>query len=406
MKLLQICIEVNSGSVGRIAEQIGNVVLEKGWESYITYARKRNPSNSQVIKIGNDLDIYLHGITTRLLDKHGFASSKATLNLIDKIISIQPDVIHLHHLHGYYINIKVLFNYLKDTKIPIVWTFHDCWSFTGHCTYFDNVGCEKWKTECHNCELKGEYPKSVFLDRSRNNFIQKKIIFNLIKNITIVSVSKWLSSKVKESFFKDFNLKVIYNGIDIEKFYPKNSRALFDRKFNSKGKFLIIGVATTWEKRKGLQDFIELNKILDSRFLILLIGLADKQIEMLPNSMLGIKRTESQDELCSFYSAADLFLNLSVEETFGLTTAEALACGTPAIVYDSTACPELIDENTGILVQKNNIKELVSSIEKVYSLGKTSYTNFCRQRAVSLFDQNVRFTEYYNLYNELIHSND
>lgn len=402
VKLLQISIEVNSGSVGRIAEQIGEIVLQNGGESYITYARNNNPSKSKTIKVGSRYNIYFHGIVTRLLDNHGFCSQTATRNLIKTIKEIKPSIIHLHHLHGYFINIEILFQYLKESNIPVVWTFHDCWSFTGHCVHFDFVGCEKWKTQCHNCEQKNEYPKSLLLDRSQQNYIDKKRIFNSVENLTIVSVSNWLFEKVSESFLNKFDSRMIYNGVDIDKFYPSKSRHAIDEKYTAKGKYVILGVATTWEKRKGLEDFIALSKILDEGYLMILIGLDEKQIETLPNSIIGLKRTESQEELCELYAASDLFMNLSVEETFGLTTAEAMACGTPTIVYNATASPELVNEEVGFVVEKNDIGGLLIAIEKAKRLGKSHYTDACRNRAITLFDKRNRFLDYFNLYNEIL----
>lgn len=405
MKLLQISIEVNSGSVGRIAEQIGQVVLERGWESYITYARNNNPSESHVIKIGNKFDIYRHAIETRIFDNHCFSSTSATRNLVQSIKEINPDIIHLHHLHGYFINMEVLFDYLKESEIPVVWTFHDCWAFTGHCAYFDFVGCDKWKTQCYDCEQKKEYPTSLLFDRSTQNYIDKERIFNSIKNMTIVSVSKWLSVKVSESFLKNHDSRIIYNGVDLERFHPKDARDKIDAVHGTKNKFLLLGVATTWDRRKRLEDFIELSSLLDETFAIILIGLSNEQISKLPHNIIGISRTENQEELCDFYSASDLFLNLSVEETFGLTTAEALACGTPSIVYNSTACPELIDDNTGYIIEKLNINELVQKIDMVRNIGKYRFSQSCRNRAVKLFDKKERFSEYFKLYNEILNKN-
>jgi putative colanic acid biosynthesis glycosyltransferase len=402
MKLLQVSIEVNSGSVGRIAEQIGQTVLEKGWESYITYARNNNPSESQVIKIGDKFDIYRHAIETRIFDNHCLSSTSATKDLVKRIKEINPDIIHLHHLHGYFINMEVLFDYLKESEIPVVWTFHDCWSFTGHCAYFDFVGCDKWKTQCYDCEQKKEYPTSLLFDRSRQNYIDKERIFNSVKNMTIVSVSKWLSEKVSESFLKNHDSRIIYNGVDLERFYPKDSRDKIDALYGTKDKFLLLGVATTWDGRKRLEDFIELSSLLDEKFAIILIGLSKEQLKKLPKNIIGVERTESQDELCEFYAASDLFLNLSVEETFGLTTAEALASGVPCVVYNATACPELVSEDTGFIVEKQDIKGLVQVINKARNLGKKYYTDACRNRAISLFDKKERFLQYFDLYNEIL----
>lgn len=399
-KLLQIAVEANKGSVGRIAEQIGETILENGWSSYIAYARESNPSKSQTIKIGSKFDVYRHGLETRIFDNHCFSSRNATKNLIKKIDKIKPDIIHLHHLHGYFINIEILFNYLKESKIPIVWTFHDCWSFTGHCAYFDFVGCDKWKTECHHCEQKNEYPQSFLFDRSRQNYIDKKRIFNSVKNLTIVSVSNWLNNVVGQSFMGGLSRQVIYNGVDTELFRPHNSD--IRQEYSIGNKFMILGVATTWDRRKGLKDFMNLSEKIKEDEIIVLIGLNNSQIDKLPNKIIGIQRTESQKELADWYSSADLFMNLSVEETFGLTTAEALASGTPALVYDATACPELVDKNTGFVVKKNDISALINIIDRVKSNGKLAYTHACRNRAAALFNKKDRYLEYFQLYEKLL----
>jgi glycosyltransferase involved in cell wall biosynthesis len=400
-KVLQISIEVNSGSVGKIAEQIGEVVIEQGWKSYITYARNNNPSKSEVIKIGNKFDLYSQVIETRIFDNHCVGSKSSTIALISKIKEIQPDIIHLHHLHGYFINVEILFRYLEESQIPIVWTFHDCWSFTGHCAYFDFVGCEKWKTQCHHCEQKNEYPKSFLFDRSRQNYIDKKRIFNSVRNLTIVSVSNWLNNVVGQSFLSAVPREVIYNGVDTELFKPNNN-TLRD-KYNIGNQFMILGVATTWDRRKGLDDFVQLSdKLKDNGTIIVLVGLSITQVNKLPSNIIGIQRTENQKELSGLYSSADLFMNLSVEETFGLTTAEALSCGTPALVYDATACPELVNENTGFVVKKNDISALVNVIDRVKSNGKLSYTHSCRNRAIALFNKKDCYLEYFELYKRLL----
>lgn len=400
-KLLQISIEVNSGSVGRIAEQIGEVALENNWSSYITYARNNNPSKSQVLRIGSNYDVYRHVLETRILDNHCFSSRSATRTLVDEIKRIKPDIIHLHHLHGYYVNIEILFQYLKEANVPIVWTFHDCWSFTGHCTNFDFIGCEKWKTVCHHCEQKKEYPKSIIIDRSRQNFIDKKRIFKSVDNLTIVSVSNWLDSVVGLSFLTGSSREVIYNGVDVDLFYPHNDNNIRE-KYGIGNKFLILGVATNWDRRKGYEDFLQLSEKIKKDEVIVLVGLSQSQISKLPNNIIGFERTESQQELADFYSTADLFMNLSVEETFGLTTAEALACGTVALVYDATACPELVDENTGFVIKKQDVESVLVKILEVKKNGKSFYSVACRKRAVDLFSKKVQYLKYFELYKRLL----
>ena len=403
MKLLQICVEGNTGSTGTIAESIGQFVLQKGWESYIAFGRYPRSSNSKLLRIGSDLESMLHGIETRLFDNHGLGSRYATKRLIKKIEFIKPDVIHLHHLHGYYINIELLFLFLQKSKIPIVWTFHDCWSFTGHCAYFDYVGCDKWKTECSQCPQKKEYPKSIFLDNSRNNFLLKKQLFTSIPKITIVSVSKWLDNLVQKSFFKSTNHLYIYNGIDLDLFRPIDEPRFIKNKYNIDNKFVILGVATTWDRRKGLDDFIELAKHIKNDEIIVLIGLNKKQRKNLPYNILGLPRTENRKELSNLFAASDVFLNLSTEETFGLTTAEALACGTPAIVYNRTANPELVNFETGFVVEKNDFLSINRSILEIRENKKEFYIKNCRLRATKLFNSEDVFSSYFELYKKMIY---
>lgn len=401
--LLQIAIEANKGSVGRIAEQIGETVIQNKWTSYVTYARKSNPSQSKVVKIGSKFDVYWHGLETRIFDNHCFSSRIATKKLIKQIKEIKPDIIHLHHLHGYFINIEVLFKFLKESNIPVVWTFHDCWSFTGHCAYFDFVGCDKWKTGCFECEQKNEYPKSLIFDRSKKNFFEKKRIFNSIDNMVLVPVSNWLSDKVKESFLKKFHCQVIHNGIDLETFYVKKSRNLINDKYNLNNRFIILGVASTWDRRKGLEEFIKLNEQIDlDLFVIVLVGLTKEQLTKMPRSIVGIQRTENVAQLADLYSAADVFVNPTFEDTFPTTNLEALACGTPIITYETGGSVESVMHNTGIVVKKGDVSGILNSIEYIKVKGKKFYEDNCRKSAVSNFDKNVKFKEYFKLYNEIL----
>jgi len=400
-KLLQINSVVNSGSTGRIAEEIGQTAIAAGWESYIAYGRNERPSSSKLIRIGSDKDIKLHGLQTRLFDRHGLGSKDATTAFIRKVEDIKPDIVHLHNIHGYYINMEVLFLYLKKVNIPVIWTFHDCWPITGHCSHFTFVGCEKWKTQCYNCPQKTGYPASYLIDRSKKNFILKKELFNSLSNLTLVPVSQWLSGILKESFLQNYPIKVINNGVNTEVFRPsevsdfRNKHGLID-------KFVLIGVATSWGERKGLNDFIELSKILESEFQIVLVGLNKKQIEQLPNNILGIERTDNIGELADIYSSADLVLNLSYEETFGLTTVEGFACGTPGIVYNATASPELIDVSTGIVVEQGNINKLTEAIYSIKKKGKEYYSEACVNRAHRLYKKEDRYKEYIDLYESLL----
>lgn len=408
MKLLQINVTTNSGSTGRIAEGISLLAMSNGWESYIAYGRNANKSQSQLIRIGNDFDIKLHGLLTRLFDNHclGFSSKKATKEFIKEIEQINPDIIHVHNFHGYYVNIEVLFNYLSKKNIPIVWTLHDCWAFTGHCAHFDFVGCYKWKTQCYSCPQKQSYPSSFLTDNSKKNYTKKKELFNSIKNMTIVPVSYWLGNLVRESFLNRYPIKVIQNGIDINAFSIKEFDDI-QSKYNLKDRFIILGVAGVWSTSKGLDDFIKLSQQLKEDEIILLVGLSKKQIELLPKNIIGIQRTESVDELAKFYSMADIYFNASIEETFGLTIVESFACGTPAIVYNKTAIPEVMDKKVGWVVEQGDVDSILHIISNLKSEPKSIKEERkinCREKAERLYNKDIKFQEYFELYKKIINN--
>lgn len=402
MRVLQINATVNSGSTGRIAEDIGLVLMNNGHESYIAFGRGNQPSKSNKIKIGNQWDANWHGVISLLLDRHGFASKKATKKLIKTIEELKPDVINLHNIHGYYVNIEILFDYLKKINIPVVWTFHDCWPFTGHCSYFDSVACEKWKTHCQNCPKKSFYPKSLLIDNSFKNFSEKKQIFNQLDNLHIITPSNWLKNLVKKSFLSKFPVSCIHNGIDLSKFNPVENVEKLSQKWNLKDKIIVLGVASIWDRRKGLDDFISLSNKLSDTYQIILIGLAKKQIAQLPKNIIGIERTESIEELAEYYSLAKVFVNPTYQDNFPTTNIEALACGTPVVTYNTGGSPEAIDKETGIVVEKGNVDELRDAIERVTS-AKTEYYDKekCRKRAEKHFDKNERYQDYLQLFKTL-----
>lgn len=402
MKLLQINSTANWGSTGRIAEQIGDVAISLGWESYIAYGRYANKSSSHLIKIGNKVDSAWHLLCSRLFDCQGLCSRKATKRLINQIEQIKPDLIHLHNIHGYYLNYDILFKYLKSAGVPVVWTLHDCWAFTGHCAHFSYDQCMKWKAECSQCPLKKEYPSSFLLDRSKENFRYKKELFTSVDNITVVSVSNWLNSVVEDSFLANFQKCVVYNGVDTDTFTPLSDVDVLRDKYGLKGKKVLLGVASAWDKYKGVDDYLRLQEFLSSHVKLVLVGLSEKQIECLPEGIIGIRRTQNVQELVRFYSLADIVLNLSYQETFGLTTVEGFACGTPSIVYNKTASPELINKSCGKIVEAGNMAQLLSAIDEVLSNGKAHYTVACRRRAETLFNKNDRYKDYIKLYESLL----
>lgn len=401
MKILQINTSINFGSTGRIAEDIGKLLIEKGHQSYIAYGREGRKSMSEAVKIGTKKDIFSHFLKSRLLDKHGFGSVSATRVFIDQIERIGPDLIHLHNIHGYFLNIKLIFEYFKDKDLPVIWTFHDCWPFTGHCSYFDAVGCFKWQTQCYKCpNLKG-YPESWMRDNSQNNYIQKKEIFTNLKSLTIITPSEWMAENVRNSFFLKFPVRTIHNGIDLSVFQATKEVSVVNKYSNSSNKY-VLGVASIWDRRKGLSDFIKLRKLLPTSIKIVLVGLNRKQIRKLPDGIIGISRTESTRELSELYSEALVFVNPTYVDNFPTTNIEALSCGTPVITYNTGGSPESINEATGFIVQKGDIAGLANAISFVLQYGKKYYHFACRERAERLFDKNAMYSEYLNLYQMVI----
>lgn len=398
-KLLQINAVANSGSTGRITEKIGIKVLDEGWESYIAYGRWGYPSKSHLIKIGSQLEVLIHGIRSRITDKHGYYSCSATRKLIKEIIKINPDIIHLHNIHGYYLNFKILFDFLAQYNKPIVWTLHDCWSYTGHCAHYTAVGCNKWQNQCYRCPNIKSYPKS-YIDNSEKNYIEKKNYFNKVHNMQIVTVSEWLHQQVQKSFLKNYPITTIYNGINTEIYKPTPSS--IRNQYNINTRFMILSVASYWNQQKGLYDFYELSEMLPEDCVIVLVGVNKQQIKNLPHNIIGIPKTESVSELVELYSTADVYISFSIEETFGMTIAESMACGTPTIVYNSTACPELIGENTGFIINPKDFNKVMELIKKIRLTGKDSYIQPCRKHIIQNFSENKTYNQYISLYKHLL----
>lgn len=363
MKYLFINSVAGFGSTGRIAAEKCRELMKEGHECVLAFGRdKANCDDIPTVRIGSALDYRLHGVRSRLLDDHGFGSRMATRRFLKWAEAYDPDVIWLHNVHGYYIHIGELFSWLKKCGKKILWTLHDCWAFTGHCAYFDFVGCGKWKTGCHACPQKGSYPASVGLDSSRGNYERKKHLFTGIPDLHLIVPSYWLESRVKQSFLKEYPVEVVYNTINRSVFKPTPSD--FRKRYGLEGKKIILGVASVWDARKGLKDFIALSELLDDRYRIVLIGLNQGQIDSLPASVLGLPRTNSMEALAESYSAADVYVNPSTEETFGMTAMEARCCGTEAVVYENTACEEIVNQFGGIAVPRG-AEHLLAAIRKL-----------------------------------------
>ena len=397
MKVVQINSLCGVGCVGRMVMDLHTTLKSQGHQSAIGFGRFKTPPGNGVIRIGNSADKGLHVAITRLLDRHGFASRLATARFLHKIHAFNPDVLHLHNLHGYYLHIGRLFEYLKRTDKRVIWTLHDCWAFTGHCAHFDAIGCSRWKTGCHHCPLKYEYPKTWFLDRSRSNYSRKKGLFTSVRNMTIVTPSAWLAGLVAESFLREYPVRTINTGIDLDLFQPTTSD--FRARYGLKGKFVLLGVAFTWD-RKGLPFFVELAKRQRPDEAIVLVGVGDRELRELPPGIVAIRRTHSPKQLAEIYSAADLFVNPTLEDTFPTTNLEALACGTPVVTFDTGGCGESIDAECGIVVKRGDMSELMSAIARVKTIGKEVFSAKCREKAIARFAKGSCLAQYLDLYQE------
>ncbi|MCI9337785.1 MAG: glycosyltransferase [Lachnospiraceae bacterium] len=365
MRILHINSVCGVTGTGRIVTDLYREAAERGYECRVAYGEhkyKNVSDHMETMKIGSLRGNQLHALYTRLFDMQGFGSRRATEKFLKEVTRYEPDVVHLHNLHGYYIHIGLLFRYLKERNIKVVWTLHDCWPFTGHCVHFQNAGCEKWKEGCYHCPLKRQYPASMWADCSQKNYLRKRELFTGLQDMTILVPSAWMKERVRQSFLKDYETKIVYNGIDLNTYHP--TPGSFRQKHGLERKFIVLGVANVWVERKGLDIFLELAKRLGGEYQIVLVGLTEEQIAGLPKGVLGLPRTDTAAKLAEIYTAADVFVNPGREETFGLTVAEAMACGTWPVVYEGTACAEVVERGTGQIVT-GGLEELAEAV-RVY----------------------------------------
>ena len=393
MRVLQINSVCGIRSTGRICTDLAELLERAGHECKIAYGREHVLAQHQkyAVRIGNDRDVKRHALRARLFDSAGLGSGHATKKFIRWVQAYDPDVIHLHNIHGYYINIKVLFDYLRESGKPVIWTLHDCWSFTGHCSHFDMVGCEKWRAQaCDECPQKRGYPKSLFLDRSARNLVHKRGLFASLENLTLVTPSRWLADLAAQSFFAKTPIRVIPNGIDLSAFQPFESD--FRARHGIENKKVVLGVASAWQKYKGLDDFVRLSAMLDDRFQIVLVGLTEEQRAALPSNILGITRTDSVRALAEIYTAADWFVNPTYQETLSMVNLEAQACGTPVITYRTGGSPETLDPDSGTVVEKGDIETVAHILQS---------TEPHTVQAHEEWNKNKRFAAYIDLYREV-----
>lgn len=403
-------LEINStnyASTGNIMLNIAESAKKHGYDVYMackasseSYKHLDYNNNHQII-IGYRYERIISSVINSLTGLRDHLNIFGTYSFIKKIKKINPDLIHLHVLHDDFINTRLLFKYLSNSNIPVVWTFHDCNALTGKCPYFDMVNCDKWKKQCNNCPQQHLHPNSYFFDTSKTIYKERKKCYTSISNLTIVSPSVWLNNIVKESFFKNYNVKVINNGINLNIF--KRVDSSFKQDYRIENKMVILGVANVWNKRKGIDVFIELANNLSNKYQIVLVGTNDEIDKLLPSNIISIHRTYNQKELAKIYSAADVFVNPTREENFPTVNIEALACGLPVITFNTGGSPEIIDEKTGIVVPQNDISALKNSIFAVCE-NKTINSKDCINHAQS-FDMHKTFEEYIKLYDTILNNN-
>lgn len=399
-KIIQINVACNYGSTGRIIEQLGILAKKRGYETYIIHSvRYVQNSVHKSFCFSSLIEEYFHGLKSFIYDAQGLGTNRATLKIIKKIDQISPDIIHLHNLHGYYINYQILFEYLKSKSIPIIWTLHDCWAFTGHCAHFSFIDCKKWQNECFNCPQKHSYPYSL-LDFSRRNFLLKRAAFTGCNDLTLVPVSDWLAGLLKKSFLNCYPIKRIYNGVDTDLF--NISREIPQKyKLRIQNKYTLLGVASSWGYKKGFNDFIALSQMLPDD-IIIMVGVNSRQIKKLPSNIIGIPRTNNISELSQLYSCADLFLNLTYEDTFPTTNLEAMACGTPVLTYDTGGSPESLLPDWGFVVKRGDLQGVLSCINNVKNNQIRERMSY-RNHIIEKFKIEDRYEEYIQLYDSKVY---
>lgn len=396
MKTIVAVNTVPYGSTASIMVGINTIANPNEYTFHLftgySYHPMKTPDGISFNRIGGKFARLSHVLLSRLTGYEATYSKLATHQFIKKLKKIKPDVIHIHNLHDWYINIKPLFKYIKENNVRLIWTFHDCWPFTGYCPHFEVDNCYKWQTKCEKCPSYKHYPKSLF-DKSAKMYQLKKKLFLGVNDLTIVTPSKWLANLVKQSYLKDYPVKVINNGIDLSTFKPTKSD--FRKKYNLEDKFILLGVSFDWNYRKGLDIFIKLANELDDKFKIVLVGTNDKVDELLPKSILSIHRTQNQQELVEIYSEADIFVNPTREENFPTVNIESLACGTPIVSFETGGSPEIFDESCGVSVKKDDYESLKNTIVKLRD--KNFSTDACLKRSKE-FNRNDLLKKYFNLY--------
>ena len=402
MKVLQINF-LNMFSTGNIMLNIARVTRERGYEAFTAskYTRDAILHDKGIVNhyyVGSRVENTFHRYFSWYTDLQDICSCLSTRRLIRHVEKINPDIIHLHDVVGWYLNIDVLFAYLKRKNIPVVWTFHDCWAFTGRCIYFDAAGCDRWKNGCGQCPQKRYMPGTkAKWDLSAWNWRHKKRLFSSLNNLTIVTPSEWLKNLTEQSFLAGKTVKVINNGINLEIFKP--TKGDFYQQVKADGKKIVLGLTALWAARKGLKEMNKLAEELPTEYKVIVVG--SVQDGQLSDRIFHIDRTQNQAELAQLYTAADVYVNPTFEDNFPTVNLESLACGTPIVTYRTGGSPESVTEQTGLVVEKGDYKALKAAVMTVCEKGKEAYTDACLE-AAKKYDMNARFNDYVDLYEEVL----
>lgn len=401
MKVVQINAVYQHSSTGRISMEMHQSLKKRGIESYV-FCTNHNIPEQSVFSIGSKLDHKLHAIGSRVFGRQGYFSHCATRKLIRQLSEITPDVVILHNLHANYINVPMLLSYLSEKNIATIDVLHDCWSYTGHCCHYTEDNCAKWRTECNHCPILHKYNKSLYFDNSKSIFRMKKKAFGKLGRLAVIGVSKWIANEGKQSpiFANAKVIRHIYNWINLDVFYPHDTTALRTNLGLSADEFVVLGVSHKWSDNKGLGHFKSVaSKMPETKFVI--VGGMPEGVQ-LPSNVISVPPTGSADELAQYYSLGDAFLNFSIQETFGIVTAEALACGTPLIVNNATANPELCGDGCGFVIDNNNEEQMIEAINTIKKKGKSFYSEKCISFARENFEKENNINLYVELFKELI----
>lgn len=401
MRIVEIN-SVNRGSTGSIMRDVANFARSKGHEVLVCYPKCRDNMlqyRQGDFLIGNRILRNLGRILSKNFKAEHYIHLTSTFQFILKIKKFKPDVVHIHNIHDSFLNIPLFLTYLKKTKINVVWTLHDCWLYTGHCPHYVETRCYKWQNVCRDCKYYKSYPESHYDDSYYKFMLKKDLLLGLGNQLTLVPVSKWLANEVSKSFLKNVHRQVLANGIDMEVFHP-NVDVSIKNKYGILNGRIILAAATDWGGRKGLNDYFKLAELLAEDEHIVLVGVTDKLIHKLPSKIIGIKRTESKEDLAKLYSIADVVLSLSYAETFGLTIVEANACGTPVVVYNNTAQPELISRENGFVVETGNVEAVYQAIRNVFAVDRDMLRKSCRDFVYEKYSKTYTYNGYLNLFKE------